>query len=31
MNDTEAKRSKFWEKVIFNLEFYIETIKHVGV
>lgn len=31
MNDTEAGWSKFWEKFIFNLEFYIETIKCVWV
>lgn len=30
MNGTEA-RSKFWEKFICNLEFYIETIKCVNV
>lgn len=29
-NGTEA-RSKFWEKFICNLEFYIETIKCVNV
>lgn len=31
MNDTEARRSKLWKKIIFNLEFYIETIKCVWV
>lgn len=29
-NGTEA-RSEFWEKFIFNLEFYIKTIKCVNV
>lgn len=31
MNDTEARRSKLWKKIIFNLELYVETINYVWV
>ena len=27
--NTEVRRSTFWEKIILNIEFYIETIKYV--
>ena len=27
--NTELRRSTFWEKIILNIEFYVETIKYV--